>query len=82
MRDNPGRFVSCEDPDYPLADYRKGGTVVIELEVIFDGDGERVAEDAATAARRHLQDLGCDIPGGTHAYEPGAMWLNAARRGG
>ena len=64
-----------DEPGYPVDRYRKGGTIVIEIEVSHDLDGQELAEDLGTAARRLLRSRGCQLWGESSSYRPAPLFL-------
>lgn len=61
----PSRSVYPGDPDYPVGRYRFLGTIDLRVEVVYDGNGQYLAEDMLTLVGRALVDRGCEVLGGS-----------------
>ena len=58
------KLVYPGDVDYPVATTRFMGNLEIRVEVVYDGDGEDLADDMYLLVKRALKARGCDVWGG------------------
>lgn len=61
-----GKLVYPGEPDYPVDRYRFLGTIDVRVEVVYDGNGEHLAEDMSILVERALEERGCEVLGGSH----------------
>lgn len=73
----PGaRWVTENDPEYPIERWRKDGTIELTLEILHDHpDTETLTEEAWVLVAGFLRSKGCEVGGGSSFYRARGLWL-------